>query len=209
MRKTVVLGAGGHAKAVIAILKADPDCELVGCVDHNPKTVGSDVRVIGDDAILPGLYRRGIRHAFVAVGDNRKREELARRAEGIGFTLISAVSPAAYIADSVRLAGGVAVMPGAVLNADVRVGSNAIVNSGAIVDHDGAVGALCHIAPGCTLSGRVAVGDGAFLGTGTIVIDNIRIGSWSMLGAGSVVVNDIPDRCLAMGFPARFVRDWP
>lgn len=194
---------------MIDILEADPNCELVGCVDNHSRIVGSNVRVIGDDAILPELYRQDIRHAFVAVGDNRKRMELARKAEIIGFTLINAISPAACIADSVRLAGGIAVMPGAVLNADVRVGPNTIINTGATVDHDSVVGASCHIAPGCTLSGRVTVGDGTFLGTGTKVIDNIHIGSWSMLGAGSVVVNDIPDQCLAMGVPARFARKWP
>jgi len=52
----------------------------------------------------------------------------------------------------------------------------------------------------------VLIGDGSWLGHGTIVLPGARIGRHVVVGAGSVVSGDIPDRCVAVGSPARVVR---
>jgi UDP-perosamine 4-acetyltransferase len=205
-QQVVVIGAGGHAKVVIDILRSDARYEVIGCTGHRQSGLLSGVQVLGDDEILSSLYEQEIRHAFVAIGNNAKRRELAMMLEHIGFTLINAVSRHAYIAPSVRLGRGVAVMPGAVINADAVIGSYAIINTGASVDHDSHIGEACHVAPGCHLSGNVHVGDGTLLGTGCTVIDGIDIGTDCIIGAGSVVVRPIPDQTLAYGVPARVQR---
>lgn len=53
----------------------------------------------------------------------------------------------------------------------------------------------------------VSVGDNAWLGGGVIVCPGVTIGSDSVIGAGSVVVQDVPAGVLAVGNPARVVRD--
>jgi UDP-perosamine 4-acetyltransferase len=208
LRKVVIIGGGGHAKVIIDIIKLDTTVKIVGCTDKMGRGMILNIEILGDDTILPELYNEGIHHAFVAIGDNGLRQRLADRAIEMGFSLVNAISPNAYIADSVQLGFGVAVMAGAVIHADAQLGNYSIVSTNASVDHDCRIGKSCHIAPGCTLSGKVAVGDGTFLGTGTKVIDEISIGSQSVLGAGAVVVNNIPDRCLAVGVPARIIRQW-
>ena len=52
----------------------------------------------------------------------------------------------------------------------------------------------------------VVVGDGSWLGYGTVVLPGARIGRHVVVGANSVVVGDLPDRCVAVGTPARVVR---
>lgn len=205
-RKVVIIGAGGHAKVVIDILKSDPAIDIVGCTDQNPGRTIAGIPVIGDDSILPELLRQGVSHAFVAIGGNRLRLKLAERALEQGFQLVNAVSPRAYVADSAKLGVGIAVMPGAIVAPEVELMDYAIVNTNASVDHEGVIGRACHIAPGSALSGNVTVGEGSFLGTGTSVIDGISIGAWSMIGAGSVVVKPLPDRCLAFGVPAKVIK---
>lgn len=206
LRRVILIGAGGHAKVIADILKKDRTMDIVGCTDNNPGSDLLGIPILGDDSILPELYDQGIRHAFVAVGDNRLRSLLAQKVTRIGFELVNAMSPHAYVADSVELGNGIAVMAGAVIHAEARIGDCTIINTQASVDHECVIGEGCHIAPGSTLSGNVTVGSGTFLGTGTKVIDGIRIGAWSMIGAGSIVVRDLPDGCLAMGVPARVVR---
>jgi len=53
------------------------------------------------------------------------------------------------------------------------------------------------------------VGDGALIGIGAIVLDGAEIGAGALVGAGSVVTpgTRIPERTLAIGTPARVVRD--
>lgn len=205
--KAVIVGAGGHAKVVIDILRDNGRIELAGCVSREP--AGSRVgglSVLGDDSVLAGLLEAGVAHIFVAVGDNAFRARMIDYVRSTGFTLLTAISRHAILSPSVQVGAGAAVMPGVVINADTAIGDGAIVNTGATVDHDCQVGPMSHIGPGCNLAGGVQVGEGSFLGTGTRVIPRIRIGEWAVTGAGAVVVADVPDRVLSVGVPARVLR---
>jgi UDP-perosamine 4-acetyltransferase len=203
----VIIGAGGHAKVIIDILQEREDCELAGCVSADPDihTV-LDVPVVGGDDALPGLLSSGVRHAFVAVGENRLRATLTRRAVGLGFSIVNAVSRHAVLSPRVALGAGIAVMPGAVINVDTVVADGAIINTGATVDHDCRIGAYAHLGPGTNLAGTVVIGDGAFLGAGSCVIPGRTVGAWSTVGAGAVVVRDIAEGVTAAGVPARVMK---
>ncbi len=52
----------------------------------------------------------------------------------------------------------------------------------------------------------IVIGDHVWLGRGVTVLKGARIGSHSIIGAHSVVTGDIPDHCLAVGIPAKVVR---
>jgi len=53
----------------------------------------------------------------------------------------------------------------------------------------------------------VMIGAGSWLGHGAIVLPGAEIGCHAVIGAGSVVVGRIPDYAVAVGNPARVVRD--
>ena len=52
---------------------------------------------------------------------------------------------------------------------------------------------------------EVTVGQGTWIGAGAIVLANV--GAHAVVGAGAVVANPIPDYAIAVGVPARVVRD--
>lgn len=52
----------------------------------------------------------------------------------------------------------------------------------------------------------VSIGSGSWLGTGVVVLPGSRIGRNVVVGAGSVVTGELPDRCVAVGSPARVVK---
>jgi acetyltransferase-like isoleucine patch superfamily enzyme len=54
--------------------------------------------------------------------------------------------------------------------------------------------------------GTVKIGDGTWLGENVVVLC-CKIGKNCVIGANSVVLNDIPDYCVAVGAPARVVRN--
>ncbi|VBB08530.1 Hypothetical protein LUCI_3808 [Lucifera butyrica] len=205
----VILGAGGHAKVIIDIIRAQDLYDIIGCLDQakNSGHCVAGVKIIGEDCMLEEIAKSGVNKAFVAIGDNRRRAELAHRVRRLGFVLINVISPHAYISAAAMLDDGVAVMPGAIVNAGSRILSNVIINTKASIDHDCVLESNCHIGPGCTLAGNVQVGEGTFLGTGTSVIPRVRIGCWSITGAGAVIVANIPDNALAVGVPGRVVKN--
>ena len=210
MTKQVIgLGAGGHAKIVIEILRLLGDFEVVGLLDANPKVHGASilhVPILGDDSLLPELFGRGLRHAFVGLGgtgDNQPRTTLYMTARENGFEVVSAIDPRAIIAPSAVLGDGVMVMPGAIINADSRVANNVIINTGAIVEHDCTIGNDVHIATGARLGGGVTVRDGAHVGLGAAIKQGVQIGRKAIVGAGAVVIHDVADNATVVGVPAR------
>jgi len=55
----------------------------------------------------------------------------------------------------------------------------------------------------------ITIGDNAWLGGGVIVCPGVTIGANTVVGAGSVVTRDLPAGVLAVGNPARVVRELP
>jgi acetyltransferase-like isoleucine patch superfamily enzyme len=53
----------------------------------------------------------------------------------------------------------------------------------------------------------VTVGDDCWLGSGVSVVDGVTIGSHTVVGSGSVVVKDLPEKVVAVGAPAKVVRE--
>lgn len=52
----------------------------------------------------------------------------------------------------------------------------------------------------------VTLGSNVWLGAGVIVVPGIRVGDNTVVGAGSVVTKDLPANALAVGTPARVIR---
>jgi acetyltransferase-like isoleucine patch superfamily enzyme len=59
---------------------------------------------------------------------------------------------------------------------------------------------------GITAQG-IHIGDGSWVSSGAIVLDGVSIGRNAVIGAGAVVTKDVPDYCVAVGNPARVVRN--
>ncbi|NLG28703.1 MAG: acyltransferase [Chloroflexi bacterium] len=62
------------------------------------------------------------------------------------------------------------------------------------------------IAQGITAEG-IVIEDDCWIGAGAIITDGVTIGRGSVIGAGAVVTRSIPPHSLAVGVPARVVRD--
>ena len=53
----------------------------------------------------------------------------------------------------------------------------------------------------------VVIGDDVWIGSRTIILPGVNIGRGSIIGAGAVVAKDIPDYSIAVGNPARVVKN--
>jgi len=202
-RGVVIVGAGGHAKVCIELLRAagTPVACCIGGDDSDDRCLGLEVHK--GDIHLERLRGMGYDLAFIAIGSNAVRQRLGRIARTLGYRLVNAISPNATISPTARLGEGIAVMAGAVVNACTTIGDLAIINTLASVDHDGEIGEASHIAPHCGLAGNVSVSERAFLGIGSKVIPGISIGADVVAGAGSVIVSNVPPGARIAGVPAR------
>ncbi len=107
--------------------------------------------------------------------------------------------------------------------AHVRVGRDAFIN-GAMLHAKASIsiGDECRIAFGSRILDAdlhaldsqtpervepVKIGDRVWIGADAIVLRGVTIGDDVVVGAGAIVTRDLPSRCLALGQPARPVRD--
>jgi UDP-perosamine 4-acetyltransferase len=207
--RVVGLGAGGHAKVVIEILRSDERLELVGLLDNDPAMAGkivSGVPVLGPDQMLVGIERQGVTHFFVGVGstgDTSLRRRLHESAAALNLAPVTAVHPRAIVAGSARIGHGCQVMAGAIVNAEAVAGVNVCINTGAIVEHDCLVGNHAYIATGARLGGAVSINEGAFVGAGATIRQSITVGARAIVAAGAVVVANVPTGVTVVGVPAR------
>lgn len=54
--------------------------------------------------------------------------------------------------------------------------------------------------------GDVVIGNAVWMGDSVIVLPDVTIGDGAVIGAGSVVTKSIPDFCVAVGNPARVIK---
>ena len=60
---------------------------------------------------------------------------------------------------------------------------------------------------GLELAHPIRIGDGVWIGGGAIILPGVTIGDGCVIGAGSVVTRDVSPNTLALGNPARIVRN--
>ncbi|MDN3566428.1 NeuD/PglB/VioB family sugar acetyltransferase [Paeniroseomonas aquatica] len=205
--RLVILGAGGHGRALIELLRDLPGHEVVGLVDARPPAAPVlGVPVLGDESALPGLLAAGCRQACIAIGDNAARLAAGARLEAMGFLLPALCHPSAILARSAEVGPGAVLLPRVVLGALARVGRLAILNTGAIAEHDTVVGEGAHVGPGAVLAGGVRVGARALVGAGAACRPYVGIGEAAVVGVGAAVVAEVPPGQSVGGVPARALR---
>ncbi|PWF48934.1 acetyltransferase [Massilia glaciei] len=192
----ILLGAGGHAKVLLALAAAagmtvDGVCDP-GLADRGEAS-WHGIAVLGGDAALARCDPAEVRliNGLGQVAGGTRRAALFAECVARGFLFPPLVHPAAWVAPTARLGQGVQVMAGAVVQPDVVIGANSIVNTRASIDHDCALGQDVHIAPGAVLCGSVRVADGAFVGSGATIIQGLSVGRGAIVGAGAVMVRDL------------------
>jgi len=195
----ILLGAGGHAKVVLALARA-LGRDVIGVCDPTLARAGTaqwrDLPVLGDDDALASWSPAQVELANgigqLPTGKHVRKLVHERHAEQ-GFHFPVLVHPAAIVDPSATIGSGAQIMAGAVLQADVTVGVSSIVNTGARIDHDCIIGRHAHVAPGAVLCGGVRVGDQAFLGAGCTVLPLVAIGMRCLVAAGAVLARGLDD----------------
>ena len=54
----------------------------------------------------------------------------------------------------------------------------------------------------------IRIKEGCWIGQNVIILPGVTIGKFSIIGANSIVTKNIPDRCIAVGTPAKVIKKW-
>ena len=200
-----VIGAGGHAKVIVALAEA-AGYHIAGIYDDSPtaspQLLGHRItRGLVNVPDVPDTW------AFLAMGGNALRQQLADRFTSVRWATL--IHPAAWVAPDASVGAGSVIMAGCVVQPGAQIGQHVIVNTLASVDHDCTLGNYVHIAPGCRLAGNVQLAQGVFAGVGAMFTPSASVGAWSIVGAGALVNVTLPANITAVGVPAKTIKERP
>ena len=187
--------------------------------------IEASVQIGRDTVILPGSFLRGTTKigSDCVIGPSA---DLLDTVVGDGARVEHSVGRGAEVGEGATVGPYTFLRPGTVLGPDAKVGAycevkNTRVGRGSKVPHlsyvgDAEIGEDANLGAGTITANydgvnkhRTTIGDGAFTGVNTNLIAPVTIGDGAYLGAGSVVNKDIPPGKLAVGMPARVIRDAP
>src|SRR4051812_44648950 len=111
----VIIGAGGHGRVVLDVLRAMGKFQVAGFIDADMGKAGQEVMgvpILGAIHLLGKLKKQEVRGAIVAIGDNRVRRSYADQVLESGLELINAIHPSAGGLSSAEVGRGVLVAAG-------------------------------------------------------------------------------------------------
>lgn len=199
-----IYGAGGLGREVYELAQQIAEWNEIVFVDDRTETpfVRQTIEVISFDD-LKNRYHADDIVLIIAVGEPATREFLYNKVTQSGYRLATLVHPNVYISGTTFLADGVVVGANTIVSCDVRIGSNTFVQNSASIGHDAVIGKHSIISAFDSIAGACVIGDRTYIGMSVPIKEKIIIGSDTIVGMGSVVIRDIPDNVIAVGNPAR------
>lgn len=204
-RKVILIGGGGHAKALADILhqqkvdifavlspKTDEKSVLFSNIKHYFND--NDIYKFSPDEIC-------LVNGIGSIPGNTLRADIYQKFIKSGYQFMTVISRSSIVSEYCKIKMGAQIMNGAIVNIDAVIGENTIVNSGGVVEHDCIVGENNHIAPGAIICGGCTTGARVHIGAGASVIQSIKVGKNVVIGAGAVVTRDIESNSVC--YPAR------
>jgi sugar O-acyltransferase (sialic acid O-acetyltransferase NeuD family) len=108
--------------------------------------------------------------AFVAIGDNHKRQICAEGLRAIGLRLPNVIDPRATLSPSASLGEGNLVLPGAYIGTKCSLGCGNLVFPGVSITHHNHVGNYCFFSPNASVGGFTRIGDCCKVGMNCVVL---------------------------------------
>lgn len=210
-RDIVVIGTGGFGMEVAFLIedlkRVGEDYQLLGFLDDAEAKWGTTclgAPVLGG---VDWLRERTEVQAAVAIGDPDVRARIVARLDTFGVTCPNLIHPSVVSHASNRFADGVIVCAGNVLTVEIHVGRHVHLNLANTVGHGAVLGDFSTVYPGVNISGDVTLEERVSLGTGGQVLQGVTVGAGTFVGAGATVIKDLPGNVIAVGAPAKPIKE--
>lgn len=208
----LVVGAKGLAKEILEILHQNNLQENVVFYDDVNMDIGSSlydkfpILKSADEAKI--FFASKTKEFTIGIGNPKLRYKLYNIFRELGGTLVSTISPKSDIGNYGNSIGeGCNITSGVVITNDVHLGKGCLINLNVTVGHDCHIGDFVELCPNVNISGNCTIGNFTFIGTSATVLPNIKIGNNVIIGAGAVVTKYVPDNSMAIGVPAKIVKN--
>jgi sugar O-acyltransferase (sialic acid O-acetyltransferase NeuD family) len=213
-RKLVLFPFGGNARealvSVFALNERTVSWEILGFIDDDRSHHGKEccgVPVLGGREILEEHPDAFVLAVPGSPTSYQRRKEIIGSLNLDESRFVTIMHPSVVVAPNATVGCNTVVMPNAVISCGVKIGSHCVILPNTVISHDSSVGAYCCLGSNISVSGSVNIGAGCYIGSGTKMREDISIGAGTLVGLGSNVLSDIPAGVIAVGSPAKIIRN--
>ncbi len=199
MNKPIIIFGIGKIAEVVHYYAVN-ECDFVVeafCVDEAYRNVSEwkGYPVVSTEELVQ-KYPSQDYDAFVAVGYqnlNRLREEKCNLLIGMGYKLVSIISPTINTQQNIVYGWNCFIMSPSLIHPFVQLGNNVFVWSGAVVGHHSKLHDNTWVTSGANIAGNVEVGKNCFIAINATIANEVTIGDKCFLGANTLVSKSLED----------------
>jgi sugar O-acyltransferase (sialic acid O-acetyltransferase NeuD family) len=212
MKKIVIIGAGGFGREVKMLIDQinynKKKYDFIGFYDDNIEkgSMINEFKVLGSiDELLQVDYNIEVVISIADPTIKKKIYETINCNHFISFPTL--IHPNVLIGtDKVSFGYGCIICASNIITVNISLGNFVILNLGCTVGHDTTIGDYCSFMPSVNISGEVIIENSVYVGTGAKIINLLTIGNSTIVGAGAVVSKSLPEKCTAVGIPAKPIK---
>ncbi len=209
----LIVGAKGFAKEVLEIFYQKNELRNLVFFDNVNKDIGihlyDQFPILKSKKEAQNYFNKVDKRFTIGIGNPKLRKRFYDEFIELGGAFTSTISINAEIGSyGVHIEKGCNILGGVKISNDTIIGKGCIIYYNSIITHDVLVGDFCEISPDVKLLGRCKIGNRCQLGAGSVVLPNIEVGNDVVVGAGAVITQNLPDNCVAVGVPAKIIKQY-
>lgn len=210
--KIIIIGCGGFGREVKTLIdqinKIKKTFELIGFIDDNKNSPNNinGLPYLGCIDILQLSQYKGVSLCF-GIGDPMTKFKIYEGLKNEDFRFPTLIHPKAIISeDYVRIGKGCIITAGVIITCNINIEDFVTLNLSCTVGHDTTIKNFSSFMPSVNISGEVIIHERVYVGTGAKIINQLEIGKETIVGAGAVVAKSLPEKCTAVGIPAKPIK---
>jgi sugar O-acyltransferase (sialic acid O-acetyltransferase NeuD family) len=215
MKKIYIFGTGGFAKEVCFLIseinKAKTFYEIGGFIDIKPKTNQLEIAskkydIFDEESFFKNILMENVCFA-IGIGNPQILNSIKKKYLS-NYVFPNLIHPNVIgLFETIKMGKGNIIAAGCIFTVDINIGSLNIFNLNSTVGHDATIGDCNVINPGVNISGGIRLGNCNLIGTNSTILQYIEIGNNNSIGSGAVVTSAIENNKVAVGVPARIIRE--
>lgn len=212
MNDLIIIGASGFGREVAWLVerinKKCKEWNLIGFIDDNISIQGNMIngyRVLGTTNNIKDYPEA---YYVCAIGSSKVRSMIIEKVtqENPNIRFATLIDPTVEMSDLVEIGEGTIICAHTIITVNISIGKHVIINLDCTIGHDAVLKDFVTLYPSVNVSGASNIGKAVEMGTGMQIIQGKSIGDNSIIGAGAIVIRDIPERCTAVGNPAKPIK---
>lgn len=211
MQNIMIIGAGGVGRETAWIIEQinllQSKWNIIGFIDDNEEIWNKDIngyKVIGGIDCLDNIKNNT--KVIIAIANYNIKKNIVNIIND-RFQFATVIHPDVYINNTISIGEGTIIYPGVIMTTNIDIGNHVIISPKCGIGHDSKISDYVSLLWNVNISGFDIIDEGCLIGSGATIIQGKNIGMASIIGAGAVVTKNIESNCIAVGIPAKKIKD--